>query len=272
MMGTGNDTTALPLPRLDDFGFFADSPLMHAPLPLHDMGMHMEPEAYSMATDNLLICVMLGSFVALAILYRFLRPLIYERTCALFFFTPSASADFGPDKAETGMEFHARTLTTILASLLIGCIYTSLVRESGRTYLPYLPFWLPYASHSVCVIAYFTLKYLLHGLASLVFFKKKDREKWVRENSFLTAAETMLFFCASVVIIYGNLTLLEGLFVLLFPFIFVKFVLFIKTYEILFGKMYRSLHFFVYFCALELIPALILWMFLNKITGNLTII
>lgn len=269
---TENDTASLlpELPQLDDFGFFAGNPLMHPAVAVHDIGLHEEPTPYSMATDNLLACVLLGCFVTLAVLYKFLRPFLRERTRALFFFSPSGDSA-AADKVETGMEFYARTLTVMLASIMIGCAYNGLMQETGRCYLPHVPFWLPPLCHSACVLAYLILKHQLHRLVCMVFFEKKASDEWRRERSFLTSVETMLFFCACVVAAYGNLTLFGSILVLVSPLIIVKITLFVKAYGILFGKIYRALHFFVYFCTLELVPVLILWMVLNKITGNLTI-
>ena len=256
-------------PHLGEMGFLGGNPICQQGQALPIPGVAVDMPDYSMQTDNLLVGVMVGCFILLSLLYRYLRPFLVEQFRSHFFLTPSA----GPalEKVETGMEKNARMLMTVMLSIAGGAVYYGVVQELGARFHPMLPCWLPLLAFAGSVLACLVGRTLLKMMVNTTFFDMKNREEIMREVSFNISMETILFFAVSIVAMYGEMPLKLQVIVLVFPIVFVKIHLFFSTYRILFRKLYRCLHFFVYFCATELVPIAILWMFLNKITSNLTV-
>ena len=264
------DTTAtLQLPHFSGVGFFADNPQFCQGQALPMEGITVDMPDYSMQTDDLLVGAMMAGFVLLSLLYRYLRPFLMEQFRAHFFFTPAISSEL--EKVETGMEMNARLLMTVMLSLLGGMAFYGMVQACGSRFHPMLPFWFPPVVYSGCVLACLVCRILMVRVVNAVFFDKKNRKEMMRENSFYLSMEAIFFFLATALAVYGGLPFAAQVKILIFPLLFVKILLFFSTYRILFGKFCRCLHFFVYFCALELVPITILWMFLNKITSSLTV-
>ena len=111
--------------------------------------------------------------------------------------------------------------------------------------------------------------FLLH-LVNGIFFDIRKRRVWHQDYSILFALESILFLPLGLLTIYFGLTPEKGLYVLGFLLLFVKSMVLIKDYAYFFGKIYGVLHLFVYFCALEAAPILVLWTVLGRLTNYLT--
>jgi hypothetical protein len=112
-------------------------------------------------------------------------------------------------------------------------------------------------------------QFLLH-VVNAIFFDIRKRRAWHQDYSLLFALESILFLPLGLLTVYFGFTPEKGLYVLGFLLLFVKSMVLIKDYAYFFGKIYGVLHLFVYFCALEAAPILVLWTILGRLTNYMT--
>ena len=99
---------------------------------------------------------------------------------------------------------------------------------------------------------------LYWGVGS-VFFESKKIEQWSKSFLFLIAGEGLLLFPLVMLLSYFDISIRSAVIYTLIVVIFVKILTFYKTYLIFFQKKGLILQNFLYLCALEIVPLLILW-------------
>ncbi len=118
---------------------------------------------------------------------------------------------------------------------------------------------------------YFLFKYVVYGFVNWVFFDRKNNGRWRRSWLFLSSLEGVLLFPAVLLLVYFSLSLNAALIYTLIVMLFIKMLAFYKGYTIFFKRIGASLQIILYFCALELMPLMVLWGVL-LITDNYLII
>lgn len=110
----------------------------------------------------------------------------------------------------------------------------------------------------ICLI-YYVAKLLLYEFINSVFFDNRQSTRW-RESYFLSIlALGLLLLPVSLLVVYfdigfSTLTLLFFLVV-----VSIKIMLLYKCGSIFFKYRFGGVHLILYFCALEILPALVLW-------------
>ena len=120
-------------------------------------------------------------------------------------------------------------------------------------------------------VVYFLFKYLVYGFVNWVFFDRKNNGQWRRTQVFLSSLEGVLLFPIVLLLVYFSLSLHAALIYTLIVMLCIKMLAFYKSYSIFFKRMGASLQIILYFCALELMPLMVLWGVLF-ITDNYLII
>lgn len=120
-------------------------------------------------------------------------------------------------------------------------------------------------------MGYFFIKNLLYKLVNWVFFDSKSNGQWGRTWLFLSSLEGVLLFPLVLLQIYFSLSLQAAFVYALIVVLFVKMLTLYKSYTIFFKRIAVSLQIILYFCALEMIPMMVLWGML-VITDNYLII
>jgi hypothetical protein len=115
---------------------------------------------------------------------------------------------------------------------------------------------------------YFIVKTLLYETVSWVFFDSKKNEQWEKTTLFLYSCEGAAFFPIVMLMVYFSFSVSAALICTFIIIIFVKILAFYKTFSIFFVRNGNLLQIFLYFCALEMMPLLILWGTLTYI-GNI---
>ena len=147
------------------------------------------------------------------------------------------------------MRFHL--FLVMQTSLLLSIIYYFFTRGGERGRLDSDSQLLTIGVFFTAFIAYFILKNIIYGIVNWVFFSRKDRGKWSKTWLFLTSLEGVLLFPLVLLQVYFSLSLQAAL--------IYKMLSFYKCYAIFFKRSGASLQIFLYFCALEVMPALALW-------------
>ena len=101
---------------------------------------------------------------------------------------------------------------------------------------------------------YIGVKQSAYIFVNWIFFDKGKRDRWIKAYSFLLSLEGILLFPLALTMVFFNLSIHDTAICLFILVGLIKVLLFYKTFNIFFSKIYGFLHLIVYFCALEILP------------------
>lgn len=236
--------------------FFSDSPFFHpevSPELLGKMGEYL-PHWFRM-DDALSLFLLLVLFLSVLLLAGTKRLMIHQ---IKRFFAPmrdQANLFDGDTKGERRCQRLLTGLNILLPALLL-CTYVvcqdSLFSTESYSYL--------FLAVSMLFFGlYYFLKLSITSVVDWTFFDKKQRVACSEVRRLLYAIQGIGFFPLLFLPIYFECSVRELLLYLFILVVFVKILLLYKYWTIFFSKTYGLLHFIAYFCALEIIPVLVLW-------------
>ena len=242
-------------PSFDDCGFFTSDSLLHAEVPCPSFGFPATATPYRLRHDGwsglmLLLCL----FLAASLVLR-LREKFSELVRGVFLFIPGKTDEpLVCDPLRNSTRFIAVCLLSLTATV-VAFTYTQ--NEVEYYPFPETPYIL-LAAFLGLWLAYFLTKRLLYDFINWIFFRREKIFTWGRAYTFLLSAESMLFLLLALVVVYLPVSSEMVQIIALVPILFVKIILLFKIYQIFFPKKYGTLHLFVYFCTLELMPLLVM--------------
>ena len=101
------------------------------------------------------------------------------------------------------------------------------------------------------------VKQRLYHFVHAIFFTTAERRRWYESYSLLFIIESLVLFPLALLSVYFDLAPEKVSISLAILLLFVKILLFFKSFSVFFGKLKGCLHLILYFCALEAIPLLI---------------
>ena len=247
-------------------GYFSGSPYFHPELGASQGGVLGLPVPYSPSNDNVIVGLLLSSFIVSVISASYSMEFIFRQIKG-FFYTPRIVAD----TTETATEIRFQNVMVLFTALHLAIVYylyeylqcgAEFIFDSQLGVIGIL---------TGVVVVYFILKSILYKIVNWAFFDKKKNEQWTKSSLFLSSMEGVALFVLLVVFIYSNMTVQKMLFYALLIIFSVKILTFYKCYSIFFKRISLFLQFFLYFCALELIPVMGLWGML-QVTSDYLII
>lgn len=106
---------------------------------------------------------------------------------------------------------------------------------------------------------YVGLKGLIYAVVNWVFFKSGQNVRWVSSYFFLSGVFSFLLYPFALIVLFAGFSVKLLTLILLFLFILYEIMLFYKLLVNFKVKKYGYLLIFLYFCAVELLPALFVW-------------
>ena len=216
------------------------------------VGMKGEPLPYKLESDEAVVGALSLCFVLILLalqrgshsLVLYLREAVTLRRRTNF---------FDERISVSSVSSAALCLSTIVSSGI--CMY--------RYYMTSLP---DKFSHSLALIV-FTLafailivgKYLLYNFVNWVFFNREKNELWRQNYWGLIAAAGVVLFPSMLYSVFLDSELQISDYLLLMILAIFKILLFYKLIGNFFVHFYGISHLILYFCALEIIPDLLLW-------------
>ena len=232
------------------------------------IGVPSDPAPYMAGNDNLVSSLLMGglllSFVAVAVSGRFIA-----RQTKNFFYLENEHTTTVPD---TAGELTGQGVLVAFAALLLGVAYYC-YSVAGRGVGGY---WVD-SSHTLlgvylaAIVAYFLFKILAYQFVNWVFFDVKKNEQWNKSQLFLTAMEGVVLTPIVMLMVYGDVSLQILLLALIIVVLIVKILTFYKCYLIFFRRFGAFLQIILYFCALEMIPLVVLLGLMETFNNNLEI-
>jgi len=114
------------------------------------------------------------------------------------------------------------------------------------------------------VIVFILLKAVFYAVINWVFFRMDANAKWMQAYFFITSAFAFVFLPFALMTLFVGLTQKVLLFCLVFLFISYEILILYKLFVNFKPNKYGFLLIFLYFCTVELLPALFAWKNIGK--------
>lgn len=218
-------------------------------------GMQGEPLPYLLRSDAIVACLIVLCFILYAYSFSRGKKFILQRLKNLFQYKERASL-FDETVGAGGQYISALVLVT---SILSGVAVYSYVAYTN-------PLLLQLVSHSVLlgiyivfILLYVVCKWCAYNFINWIFFNREKNGLWMQAYWGLMSGCSLILIPVVLLIVYLNLDFDTSKLLLLTTLIFAKLLLFFKCIRNFFYQIYGFLHFIVYFCALEVMPLVLLW-------------
>lgn len=181
------------------------------------------------------------------------------------FFRSKVSAASAPTaEAETYEWVHL--LLGLQLSLIASLLFYSFAVARLSASLINLPPLVLLGIYAAVFMLMLIVKQRLYHFVHATFFTKMERRRWYESFSLLFIFESLVLFPLALLSVYFDLGLEKVSIILAAVLLFVKILLFFKSFSVFFGKIKGCLHLILYFCALELLPLLLTWGVLVELT------
>ena len=263
----GHNLLDINIPQYYREGFFSKDTLFHPELPGGRIGVAGDPVPYSLRGDNILTSLLLACFILAVIAFSSSRNFVVRQFKSFFYMPHEGTTEVTETAGELRFQVFLVLLTCIELALLFHAYATDNI---GDVYVFETQYHLIVLFFAITV-AYFIAKWLLYSVVNSVFFDGKRNRQWLQTLLFITAVEGVLVFPVLAFQAYFNLSLenVEVYFTVVL--IIVKFLTIYRAYVIFFRQNAWKFQIILYFCTLEIVPLLALWVALVFTANSLKI-
>ena len=238
-----------------DTNFINNSELYKVGEGLQSHGIAMAEHPYVVAKDDYLIGgLMLLFFVMALTLYR-------NRTIILYrlkdFFTTKRTYSEENVNENNNDAYTLFFLISITALSISIVLFDYIAIKEGFSKSIGIPYWI-FAAGYVGFVVFIYIKAWLYTLINWTFFDHESGTKWISGYLLVTALTAFCFFPLSLTVVMVESTREIVSWALLFVYILYETVLFFKMFVNFGNKKRGYLLIFLYFCSVEVIPAIVM--------------
>lgn len=222
---------------------------------LPDNGIPMVEQSYVVAKDDILIGGIIFLFFIMSVVMYRSRVSIFFRLKDFF----SGKRSYSDENVnENDNDALSQFFLTSISALMLSLMFFDYmaVREGFPVGLG-VPYWL-FAAAYVVVMTFIYAKAWLYSLVNWVFFDKETGVKWQAGYMLLTALSAFVTCPLSLIVVLEEN--MRGIVTwgFVFAFVLYEFLLFFKMFVNFESKKYGYLLIILYFCSVELIPAVVM--------------
>lgn len=229
------------------------------------VGVVGEPIPYQFRNDDVVTSSLLISFLLLVWVlshsWKFLRDLIKE------FFRHRLRGNLFADKAEVKLQ--GRGILLVQAAFMHGILFYDYVQHEQPAVFEQVSPYVMLAAATGVIVGYYLLKVAAYQTTNTTFFPAANNKMWDDHLLASVLLTGCLLLPLTLLVVYFDLPFYETALSYVLLVAFVKSLLFYKGYRIFFNTTLGKLHIILYFCALEIVPLLMLWGVLQFISRYL---
>ncbi|WP_300729721.1 DUF4271 domain-containing protein [uncultured Bacteroides sp.] len=227
-------------------------------------GMQGIPMPYQLRSDGVITGILLLCFILISYALKNSKQYLAHHVRGLFQHRERAS--LFDEKPNTDSRY-------ILIMFLISCVLTGIYLyhyfiTSDKTLARIVPHSFILGTYTGLIFTFVLYKWCAYTFINWVFFDRERHQAWIESYFNILAGSGLLLFPVILLIIYFNIDFTTGNIFILIILLFAKILLFYKCIRNFFNYLHGFLHFILYFCALEIIPLILLWkgvIYLNKV-------
>ncbi len=221
-----------------------------------DIGIPMVERTYAVCSDDYVVAGAAVIFIVIAcIVWRCKRLLMHH---AKDFFTSKRLFSDDTMKDNSSEVNVVLLLATISALSLSLIFFNHLAEQHPFNTVLGVPYWV-FGMGFVAFMCFIYAKAWIYTLVNWVFFDRESSKKWISRYFYLTSLTAFVFFPLSMVEIFFDNSLDIVIWCAILVGIIYEILLFYRLFTNFKTKKYGYLLIFLYFCSVELMPALILW-------------
>ncbi|MDR0989637.1 MAG: DUF4271 domain-containing protein [Prevotellaceae bacterium] len=169
----------------------------------------------------------------------------------------------------TSADMRYQVVLILQTCLLCGlCLFLYFIRARPALIADAPPYRLLFFYVAACA-TYLLMKWLVYTLLGWIFFDKAKIAHWMESYSTLLYYLGLVLFPLALMLIYFNLPLQTAAIIGLSVLILMKILIFYKWLKLFCQSWYGCLLLIVYFCALEMIPYLMIYQGLLQLNDYL---
>ena len=232
-----------------------------------DSGFEGTPISYSPRTDDaialtLLACFFLSS-IALARGKKFLSQQVKD-----FVLHRERTSIFD---SSTAADVRYLLVLVLQTCVLSGITFLNYFHDTCPALMDHVSSLLLLGIYVGFCLAYFLLKWLLYMFLGWTFFDKNKTNIWLESYSALIYYVGFALFPFVLFLVYFDLSLTNLVIIGSIILIFTKILMFYKWIKLFCYNLFGSLLLILYFCALEIMPCMMLYSGLVQLNDYLTI-
>lgn len=234
--------------------------------PLH-LGLKGTEKPYHLQSDDgvtavLFVCFFLTAYVlsqGKKFLFQQIRDFTHTKERASIF------------AATTAADFRYRILLLLQTCILSSICFFDHFNDLMPGLIERNPPYLVLSIYVIVCIVYLFFKWQLYYFLGWVFFDKSKTNIWLESYSVILYYLGFCLFPLVLLMVYFDLSGYILIPCALGLVIFAKILMFYKWLKLFYSKVYGVLYLIVYFCALELVPGLLLYQVLIHINNLLLV-
>ena len=218
-------------------------------------GMQGEPLPYTLCSDNIINGTVILCFLFLTYALKNCKKYLAQHIKSLFAHKERASL-FDEIVNTTSRYIFTLILVTSISSgiyLFNYFIHTNVLLNK------IVPHGIALGIYISIILLYIGIKWSMYRFIDWIFFDKEKHKTWIQFYFNTTGGISLLLFPAVLLIIYSEIGYNKGNYLILIILFLAKILLFYKCFRNFFYHFHGFIHFIVYFCALEIIPLILLW-------------
>lgn len=250
------DTSVVNMHMLEDEGgLWADSTYYVIGRRLPDHGMQSDIRGYEAGNDSMITGGLILMFIIGASIFaRFRWVLLYK------------IKEFFSDKRKYSEDNINTNSNDITSSLIMTCISAVSAGVISFNYMADTAASMPYGRPPYEIIGYVTagcilyfgIKCALYTFINNIFFKKEDCKKWLTSYLLIASLSAFASYPLALASVFMNISIQEMSICILFLLILCKILLLFKLFTNFKIHKHGISLIFLYFCAVEIMPILII--------------
>jgi hypothetical protein len=245
------DTAPVELPQYYREGNFVGDTLYYQEVESGNYGVPGTPLAYMAVHDSLISSILFGCLLFFCFVFSHFWDFIAQQAKAIFY---SRKEQFKSTSNELQLMLGLLTTSCIVCSILYYLYVMAFVSETHILSSDYLLLAVFFG----VIVAYHALHFLLYHIVNITFFDKRTNRKFLTSNLFLSGMVGILLLPGIFLLAHYGFTALSMVIYAGFVLFLVKILSFYKSYNIFFKRNVFFLQIILYFCALEIIPLVML--------------
>ena len=260
------DLKKVEIPQYYRENYFSADTLYHPELSGGRIGVAGDPIPYAIHNDDIITGILICSFLLIMFAISRISNFLLHQV-KNFFYVSKAEQDI----TETGTEIKLQLVFVVITSLFYALLfYIYATRTIADTFILSSEYALLGIFFAI-TFAYFVFKSLAYTMVNNVFFSRRKNLQFLRSYLFIITIEGVGLFPLVLWVSYFQFSVLEAAIYCIFILTLVKILTFYKTHIIFFKQNRLFLQIILYFCALEMMPLVMLWGGLVGITNILKV-
>ena len=260
------DLTEVSLPHYYRENFFSNNTMYHPELSTERIGTSGDPIPYTFQNDSFVTGILILCFLLMTFALSRISDFLLRQT-KQFFSTQKTEQTL----TETGSEIKFQILFLFITCLIYALLYFLYTNHFIANTFIISSEYLLLVIFGMTILGYMFLRMVLYTIVNNIFFDNKKNLQFLGSILIITSLEGVVLFPLILLLAYFQFSLQNAIIYTATIVILAKILTFYKSFTIFFNQKGGFLQIILYFCALEMIPLMMLWSGLLVITENLKI-